>query len=279
MQFRDINYVAMTDLGLSGPVASPTFQPASFLEMLPTLMTLERGGNTVTDIIGAWLRRHGVAGLIYPTARKAAGVGWRDDRMVGFAGWDLVDYREAGEVFLDNSIFLGNPWTDRFPPEYRVQQEPDGQTWQITPPRVVFHRTGVVCDGDLRSRFIAGAEIFNQLFEAAWSVSATPTLSPSTIVAASQTERGGDVLDYMGIAGVRVHSFEKQDAVLFECSTAVVEKKRLSKGFAYLELPPQHTVTALDSLPEGYRDDELVAVELEANMYIYFLREPVRDDS
>ena len=52
MQFRDINYVAMTDLGLSGPVASPTFQPASFLEMLPTLMTLERGGNTVTDIIG-----------------------------------------------------------------------------------------------------------------------------------------------------------------------------------------------------------------------------------
>ena len=62
--------------------------------------------------------------------------------MVGFAGWDLVDYREAGEVFLDNSIFLGNPWTDRFPPEYRVQQEPDGRTWQITPPRVVFHRTG-----------------------------------------------------------------------------------------------------------------------------------------
>lgn len=279
IQFRDINRVAYVDLGTRPSADTSKFQPDSFFAMLPTLMSSVRGGNDVTQIIGAWLRRHDVAGLIYPTARKAAGVGWRNGNMVGFAGWDLVDYRGAADVFVDNTLVLGDPWIERFSPQYKVQREEDGQTWQITPPRGYFQRTdGVVCDRDLRARFNAGSEVFNLLFETAWSFSDGPTLTSKAVIAATRTERGRDVLAYLGIRRVRVHSFEKQDAVLFECSTGARGLDLISKGFAYLEASPHSTVTSLDAIPEQYQNGEIAVVTLEAGIHIYFLCERAATD-
>jgi hypothetical protein len=279
MRFRDINRVAYKDLGTRPSTDASTFQPDSFFAMLPTLMSSERGGNHVTQIIGVWLRQHHVAGLIYPTARKAAGVAWRNGKMTGFAGWDLVDYRGAADVFLDNTLVLGSPWIEQFSPDYKVQREEDSQTWQVTPPRGYFQRSdGVVRDHDLRARFDAGAEVFNLLFETAWRFSDGPTLTSKAVIAATRTDRGRDVLAYMGIRRVRVHLFENQDAVLFECSTAVRELDFLSKGFAYLEVSPHHAVTSVDTIPQEYQTGQIAVVTLEAGMHIYFLCEPAATD-
>ena len=69
----------------------------SFLEMLPTLMASDRGGNDVTSAIGVWMRNNGVHALIFPSARMDAAVTIKDGKITDWLGWNLIDYRTATE--------------------------------------------------------------------------------------------------------------------------------------------------------------------------------------
>lgn len=79
----------------------------SFLDLLPTLLDQNRGGNLVTRVIGAWLRRNDVEALIYPSARRECALVMKDGAVDAAYGWNLVDYREANPpdtvYYLDSS--------------------------------------------------------------------------------------------------------------------------------------------------------------------------------
>lgn len=75
-------------------------EPASedqeeFIRMLPALHGVLPGGPMITQIIGADLRRRGVNGLVYPSARKDALSIQQDGELVDWRGFNFVDYRGA----------------------------------------------------------------------------------------------------------------------------------------------------------------------------------------
>jgi hypothetical protein len=88
----------------------------SFAQMLPTLMSLEQGGNITTQAIGAWMRTHDVNALIFPSARSNAAVKIEDGNLTDWYGWNLVDYRSAAER-LDFT-----KWVDLSPWELKVHE-------------------------------------------------------------------------------------------------------------------------------------------------------------
>jgi hypothetical protein len=71
---------------------SPELNDAILLRLLT--FTGE-GGSPITDAIGEWLRELGADALIYPSARMNARVHMEDGRIIGFTGFNLVDYRDA----------------------------------------------------------------------------------------------------------------------------------------------------------------------------------------
>jgi len=104
----------------------------SFLDMLPTLMSGELGGNGVTNAIGMWMRANKVNGLVFPSARANAGVTIENGKLVDWWGWNLVDYREAGEPYLDAWADL-SPWKLKVPKGVTVRFSDRGKfagSWQ-----------------------------------------------------------------------------------------------------------------------------------------------------
>ena len=80
-------------------------KPVDCVDLLATLVVPGLGGSIFHQAVGAWLRSHDVAGLVYPSARCDAS--WqllRDERdanghgqlEVSFSGWNFVDYRRSG---------------------------------------------------------------------------------------------------------------------------------------------------------------------------------------
>jgi hypothetical protein len=53
------------------------------------------GGNGMTDIFAAFLRKLGCDGLVYPSARCDYGAVYNDGELVDWWGWNIVDYRDA----------------------------------------------------------------------------------------------------------------------------------------------------------------------------------------
>jgi len=84
---------------------------SNFCEMLPTLMHPELGGCDTTHGIGSWMRTSRVNALIYPSARSDVTIAVRDGQLVGFSGWNILDYRgtrlASGEMVVENE-----PWDD-----------------------------------------------------------------------------------------------------------------------------------------------------------------------
>jgi hypothetical protein len=66
-----------------------------FMEMLPSLLTPDRGGSDLTDSIGFLLRRSGVNGLVFPSARSDVTCEFLNGRLHDFKGWNFVDYRSS----------------------------------------------------------------------------------------------------------------------------------------------------------------------------------------
>jgi hypothetical protein len=70
-----------------------------FTDLLPSLLTqMHGGGNGPTRIAGQWLRALGADALVFPSARSDSEVTVENGEVVSFAGWNLVDYREAEPV-------------------------------------------------------------------------------------------------------------------------------------------------------------------------------------
>ncbi len=88
---------------------------AHFWEMLPDLIAPDKGGadqaaGAVTQMIGAYLRAKGAAGLVFPSARNDSFVQFDDGRMVGFAGWNFVDFRTSPRDALNRHGVVMDPW-------------------------------------------------------------------------------------------------------------------------------------------------------------------------
>ena len=86
--------------------AFPGKSPLSeFRELLPSLYTQALGGAAgATQIAGLWLRRLGVDGVIFPSARSDAYVMVNDGAVEGWSGWNLVDYRGAEQPLYRGQI-------------------------------------------------------------------------------------------------------------------------------------------------------------------------------
>jgi hypothetical protein len=145
------------------PSLSHSERPASFYAMLPVLMDPARGGNTVTDHIGQWVRMHGANALIYPSARANVGVAWENGELRKSLGWNLVDYRgREGQVFGAITVLLGeDPWHSPHAARFDFQRR--GASWVMVPQPTRFGSRVPVTDEDLRVRFKAGERVFGDL--------------------------------------------------------------------------------------------------------------------
>jgi hypothetical protein len=80
---------------------------------LPTLVVPGIGGSAFHQGVGAWLRSHGVAGLVYPSARCDAFLCARSTgtrQSIEFSGWNFVDYRGAGSAAWESLFGRLSTW-------------------------------------------------------------------------------------------------------------------------------------------------------------------------
>jgi len=66
-----------------------------FLHCVPTMIAKQRGGTFFHAYVGHALRRRGVRGLIYPSARRDAATEVVNGNLARWTGWCFVDYRGA----------------------------------------------------------------------------------------------------------------------------------------------------------------------------------------
>ncbi len=85
----------------------------SIEQMLPTLMSQERGGGMFCQMVGTWLRRHGVNGMIFPSVRNDPGVEVKDGEVVDWNGWNFVDYRDAPETYFVAFVDGSDYWEEK----------------------------------------------------------------------------------------------------------------------------------------------------------------------
>jgi len=99
---------------------------AGFFGLLATLMDRTNGGNDFTDLVGAYLRTHGVAALIFPSARTNVSAVFRDGELVQSGGWNLVDYRDASDTPVKRKVVWTTDWASFPDPKTRVEVAPPG---------------------------------------------------------------------------------------------------------------------------------------------------------
>lgn len=106
---------------LSMPAAMPL---KSFPEMLPSLMSAERGGNDFTNSLGFFLRRTGVNGLVFPSARSDVRCEFLGGQLNDFRGWNFLDYRNAERTLLDRLVDVSQ-WENDLGDGVQCQLAPD----------------------------------------------------------------------------------------------------------------------------------------------------------
>jgi len=116
---------------LTMPAAMPL---ETFPELLPSLMSAERGGNDFTNSLGFFLRKTGVNGLVFPSARSDVQCEFLHGQLNDFRGWNFVDYRHAKKTFTDRIVDvshwendLGEGVTCSLAPE----DSPFAHSWRI----------------------------------------------------------------------------------------------------------------------------------------------------
>jgi hypothetical protein len=107
----------------------PFKQPLdSFGDLLPALLCQSIGGGRgAVQVAGLWLRRLGVNGLIFPSARSDCRVDVRDGEIVNATGFNFVDYRNAGEPVISAAVDLSVGWpgaVQTWPDDYTEGAEP-----------------------------------------------------------------------------------------------------------------------------------------------------------
>jgi hypothetical protein len=100
-------------LAFDGVAAFP-LRPAldRFCDLLPEMLTQELGGGSLSKAVGLWLRREGVNGLIFPSARSDCFVTVDRGQIVKYGGWNLVVYQGAAPSPMVAHIDPSSEWAD-----------------------------------------------------------------------------------------------------------------------------------------------------------------------
>lgn len=72
--------------------------PNLFLYCIPAIIAEQRGGTYFHAYVGHALRRRGVRGLIYPSARRDASTEVVDGNLTQWTGWCFIDYQGAPKL-------------------------------------------------------------------------------------------------------------------------------------------------------------------------------------
>jgi len=117
------------DLGGTPCPAFPFKQPLeSFGDLLPALLCQSIGGGRgAAQIAGLWLRKLGVNGLIFPSARSDSQVLVRDGEVVKWSGFNFVDYRKSPPPETFAAIDFSVDWPKK------IQTWPDDYTENAQP--------------------------------------------------------------------------------------------------------------------------------------------------
>ena len=91
----------------------------SFAKMLPALLDFRIGGGPYTRAIGNFLRRAGISGLVYPSARADCHALQAHGTLADWGGWNLVDYRDA-PVEWPEVLASGSGWSVPAIPGLRI---------------------------------------------------------------------------------------------------------------------------------------------------------------
>jgi hypothetical protein len=85
-----------------------------FRRLIPTLLEHHLGGGPAfCSLAGIYLRKLGVSGLIYPSARVDSFVKVNGNRVVESSGWNFVDYRRSKSPAVDFIIDLDRAWPSK----------------------------------------------------------------------------------------------------------------------------------------------------------------------
>jgi hypothetical protein len=84
----------------------------SIEQLLPTLLSQERGGGVFGQMVGWWLRRHEVNGLIFPSVRNDPSVEVQGAQVIDWHGWNFVDYRNAPDPDFVG-FFMSDYWEEK----------------------------------------------------------------------------------------------------------------------------------------------------------------------
>lgn len=109
-------------------VAVKLRRPETFVELLPTLVEPGPGGTIFCQAVGAWMRGEGVAGLVYPSARRDVSLKKQGDQ-IRFEGWNFVDYRDAPVTEVDDLFGRLPKWV--LPKDIGITIETKGKRWEI----------------------------------------------------------------------------------------------------------------------------------------------------
>jgi hypothetical protein len=93
-----------------------------FCGLLPTLMARDNGGNGFTDVIGSYLRHHGVEALVFPAARSDVFTHFVNAELIESGGWNLVDYRGFTEDVPKRHTIWTTDWERFWDPRTQVAQ-------------------------------------------------------------------------------------------------------------------------------------------------------------
>ncbi|MFN0101439.1 MAG: hypothetical protein ACKV2U_05030 [Bryobacteraceae bacterium] len=111
-------------------------------QLLPIVCGNSQGGNAMTDVFAAFLRRMGCTGIIYPSARSDHGVLWEDGHLKEHWGWHFVDY-------------TGSPIPTRLSPEY---EQP------LLPLQGVYHMADIKQGRFAGSLAVVGGSLYTRLY-------------------------------------------------------------------------------------------------------------------
>jgi hypothetical protein len=115
-------------------MGSPPEKTATFARMLPGLLWPDRGGHDLTDWIGLYCQTHGVAAIVFPSARCNSRAFQKNRSLVGHMGWNLVDLRDVPPPLTVPKFEMAGDLPDQTVRGARVTYEPEGEwagSWKV----------------------------------------------------------------------------------------------------------------------------------------------------
>jgi hypothetical protein len=84
-----------------------------FDALLPSLLAQTSGGTGFTNIVGTWLRRLSVNGLVFPSARTDCYVDIQNGQVTAFEGWNFVSYEGSPNPLITFWVDGSDTWPNK----------------------------------------------------------------------------------------------------------------------------------------------------------------------